>query len=104
MASQVRFDPPHVEGLVGSGTTAAAAAAGARERILEEFAQLPTAERLSTAIELQLKVAGDLLTSIAEVPLKAGEELFASIFGSASEGSETESKGKEGDQAEKPAD
>jgi hypothetical protein len=93
-----------VLGPKGEEEEAAAAAASAHERILEEFAHLPTAERLSTAIELQLKVAGDLLTSIAEVPLKAGEELFASIFGSASEGSETESKGKEGDQAEKPAD
>jgi 2Fe-2S ferredoxin len=80
-----------------------AAAGGGRERILEDFANLPTAEQVSTAIELQLKVAGDLLGAIVEVPLRAGEELFSSIFGPGP-GQEDDSKGKEGDRADAPAD
>jgi len=187
MASQVRFDPPNVEGLVAAGTTVAAAAerlgvqieldcggvgectscavqmvenpfalsevaeperrqlgeeriaagfrlacqariregdcvvrvlrhasadetdaeaesvAGGRKRIMEEFAHLPTAEQISTAIELQLKVAGDLLGTIVEVPLRAGEELFSSIFGPAPD-EKSESEGKEADRADAPAD
>jgi 2Fe-2S ferredoxin len=183
MASQIRFDPPSVEGLVASGTTVAAAAerlgvfvelacggagectsctvqlvenpfalsevteaerrmlgderlaagirlacqaqvregdcvvrvlgskagdeagsgdervpaGGARERIFEEFEHLEAKDRLVTATELQIKAAGDLLGSIVEVPLKVGEELLTSIFGTPSE---SESKGKEGDSAE----
>lgn len=190
MTSQVRFDPPNVEGLVASGTTVAAAAerlgvpielacggagectscavrmienpfalsevteaerrmlgdgriaagvrlacqahiregdcvvrvlgekaggasgeddeqptGGARERIFEEFESMPTADRLATAFELQLKAAGDLLGAIVEVPLKAGEELFASVFGDAKQQpeNEPESQGKEEDRAEKPS-
>jgi ferredoxin len=80
-----------------------APAGGGRERILEDFANLPTSEQISTAIELQLKVAGDLLGAIVEVPLKAGEELFSSIFG-APPGETGDSKGKEGDRREDAAD
>ena len=79
------------------------AAGGGRERILEDFAQLPTAEQISTAIELQLKVAGDLLGTIVEVPLKAGEELFSSIFGPGP-GEKSDSEGEEGDRPDAPAD
>jgi len=55
--------------------------AGAHERILEAFEELPTSDRVSTALELQLKVASDLLGAIVDVPLKAGSEFVSSIFG-----------------------
>jgi hypothetical protein len=91
------------EGAEGEGEEAPAG--GARERILEEFEALPTADRLATALELQLKVAGDLLGAIVDVPLKAGEELLASVFGDAKQApeNEPESQGKEEDRAETPS-
>ena len=66
--------------------------AGAREQIFEAFSSLPTGEQLSTAIELQLKVAGDLLGTIVETPLKVGEQLIDSIFGERKNQDDTEGK------------
>lgn len=77
-------------------------AAGARERILEEFEQLPTADRLATAVELQLKAAGDLIGALVEVPLKAGEELFAAVFGAPKAPDDEPKKDGDGGSAEEP--
>lgn len=66
--------------------------AGAREQIFEAFSSLPTGEQLSTAIELQLKVAGDLLGTIVETPLKVGEQLIDSFFGERKNQDDTEGK------------
>ncbi len=78
----------HVEHPGASAASAGEAEASnanedSRKRILDAFDELPTSDRIATALELQMRVAGDLLSTIVDVPLKAGEELFASIFGSA---------------------
>jgi ferredoxin len=54
----------------------------ARARIRDAFSSLPTSEQLSTAIELQMQVAGDLLSAVVATPLALGERLFASLLGS----------------------
>lgn len=64
-------------------------------RVLEAFEQLPTAEQLSTALELQLKVAGDLLGTLLETPMKVGEQVLSSIFGAPPAASEPEQKKEE---------
>ena len=84
---------------------------GPRERIFQEFARMPATDQLMTALELQIKVAGELLGSLADLPLKAGEELYASIFGRPAEdesktASETAPEGTEktdGSAADDPA-
>lgn len=181
MTSQIRFDPPNVEGLVAAGTTVAAAAErlgvdiklecggvgectscavrmvenpfaltpltdaerrmlgeeriaegirlgcqarlhegdcvvhvletaerpgepetessaeAARARVFEAFDALPASDQFATALELQLKAAGDLLGALFEAPIKVGEQLFGSILGNEPGRSEpeNESKGKE---------
>jgi ferredoxin len=64
-------------------------------RILEAFEQLPTAVQLSTALELQLKVAGDLLGTLLETPMKVGEQVLSSIFGAPPAASEPEQNKEE---------
>ena len=67
----------------------------AHARVIEAFEQLPTAEQLSTALELQLKVAGDLLGTLIETPLKVGEQVLSSIFGPPPAADEPEQKKEE---------
>jgi ferredoxin len=64
-------------------------------RVIEAFEQLPTADQISTAIELQLKVAGDLLGTLVETPLRVGEQVLSSIFGPAPAANEQEETNKE---------
>jgi ferredoxin len=54
----------------------------ARASVVDAFSALPASEQLSTALELQLKVAGDLIGAIVETPLRVGEQILDSIFGS----------------------
>lgn len=75
----------------------------AREHILEAFSALPAAEQLSTALELQMKVAGDLLGAIVETPLRVGEQIIDSIFGppAAPDGELTGGEDEQGDTTRK---
>lgn len=53
----------------------------ARERLRADFEALPPTDRAAAALEMQLKVAGDVLSSLVEAPLKVGGQIFDSIFG-----------------------
>ncbi|HQR40260.1 MAG TPA: 2Fe-2S iron-sulfur cluster-binding protein [Blastocatellia bacterium] len=69
-----------------------------RSRILDAFASLPTSEQVATALDLQVKVAGEFLDTLAKEPLKAGEQFLNSIFGEPpkrDEGGETSDKTSE---------
>ena len=56
-------------------------ASGARDALRDAFESLPPAERASAVLEMQLKVAGDVLNAIVETPIKVGEQIVDSIFG-----------------------
>jgi ferredoxin len=84
--------PPSDDRQEGEGS---ATAGDAHARVIEAFEELPTAERLATAIELQVKVAGDLLETIIETPLKMGEQVLSSIFGAAPAANEPPSEPEE---------
>jgi ferredoxin len=71
------------------------AAGDPHARVLEAFEQLPASEQLSTAFELQMKVAGDLLGTLLETPMKVGEQVLSSIFGAPPAAGEPEQKKEE---------
>jgi ferredoxin, 2Fe-2S len=64
------------------GAASEDAVEAARARIRDAFSSLPTADQLSTALELQMQVAGDLLSAVVAAPLALGERLLASLLGS----------------------
>lgn len=51
-----------------------------RRRILEAFGELPAGERLATALELNLKAAGDFFGTVFEDSFKAGNEALDSLM------------------------
>jgi ferredoxin len=77
--------PPQAEAKPADGEPGEQAppkdSADARERIRESFTSLPVGEQIAAVLEMQVKIAGEIVGAVVEGPLRAGEELLASLFG-----------------------
>lgn len=67
----------------------AADPSSARDRIRDSFTSLPIGEQVAAIVELEVKLAGDLLNAVVEGPVRIGSDfvggLFNSIFGAPAE-------------------
>jgi ferredoxin len=88
--------PPQAEAAGAEG----ASPGEARARIRESFSSLPVGEQIAAILEMEVNLARGVFDAIVEGPLKAGEELVASLFGSPggkTDGSEDANRAESGE-------